>query len=132
VVELKRNKFVRRIPILTATLSAVLLIVVGCIYRLGFLSIALGTAFILLFGAYLRKRSQTPKTPKQTLWIFIRGSLIFFCGAAYGAVLWWRDGRPWIDLLYVMWPLAIAFYLLHFAYRSRRKAATSQRGAQRT
>jgi Ca2+/Na+ antiporter len=120
-----RNNIVRHIRILTVTLSAVLLIAVGSIYRLGFLSIAFGAAFILLFGVYVWKRSQTPTTPKQTFGIFVRGSLIFFCGAAYGTVLWWRDGRPWIDVLGVMWPLAIAGYLLHFAYRSRRKAATS-------
>jgi NADH:ubiquinone oxidoreductase subunit 5 (subunit L)/multisubunit Na+/H+ antiporter MnhA subunit len=103
-----------------ATLAAI--VVLDRVYHIGLFYMAIGVATYVLITFYVLRPLRSPDTPRKAFWIFVKCSLIFFGGAAYGIVLWWRDGRPWIELLMVMWPLAMATFLLRYAFKARRKA----------
>ncbi len=77
---------------------------------------------IVIGGVYAWRRFATPSKPGSSFAVFVRGSLIFFGGAAYGVTLWYHDGWQWSGCLYALYPLAIAGLLLWVAFRMRRKA----------
>jgi uncharacterized membrane protein len=112
----------QRITMLALSATIMSLIVVGRLFHIGFLYVAVGVVSILFAILYTWTRSLQPRPPTKTFWVVLEAGIVFVCGAIYGAVQAWRGGWQWGDLIALLFPLVMGTLLVRFAFKILHKS----------
>jgi|SRR5579862_6075545 len=116
----------RKYLIASVGLTIIPIVIVGAIFHVGLIYLAVAVMSTLVTTTYLGKcLHPSSRTTGKSFWIFILLSLIFVGGAVNFAFVFVDEGWRWSDLLYFIFPSIMVPHLLWFAFKCQRKGSAS-------
>ncbi len=110
----------RFVPVVAMGISAVAIAIVGSMFHVAPLFVAIGVFVVLLGAIYAWQRLKSEDVHGKRFWVFIKASVVFVGGAVYGIIETVREGWQCTNLVFLVVPTSLAAYLIWCALRLRR------------